>query len=97
MLNVDFHELMTRLKAKYGLNLVKGQYSQEDKKPLADNSVKCPKCSSAMVKRKSKYGEFWGCSTYPRCNGIMKCAQKDQITETRFVRTFEKRITSSLY
>lgn len=29
---------------------------------------KCPKCSSELVSKKGKYGEFLGCSAYPRCN-----------------------------
>ncbi len=36
----------------------------------------CPKCSSAMTKRKARQGvrvgqEFWGCSQYPKCRGIV--------------------------
>jgi len=27
----------------------------------------CPICGSDMVVCKGKYGEFWGCSNYPRC------------------------------
>lgn len=36
------------------------------------NSVEnplCPICNSVMVKRSGKYGEFWGCSRYPQCQG----------------------------
>ena len=33
---------------------------------------KCPKCKAPMVKRKGKYGEFWGCSNYART----KCDSK---------------------
>lgn len=29
----------------------------------------CPDCRSEMVRRSGKYGDFWGCSTYPRCRG----------------------------
>jgi restriction system protein len=29
----------------------------------------CPRCSSAMVQRQSKHGQFWGCSRYPGCRG----------------------------
>lgn len=29
----------------------------------------CPSCSSPMQRRSGKYGVFWGCSQYPRCNG----------------------------
>lgn len=27
----------------------------------------CPKCGSEIVLRKGKYGEFYGCSNYPKC------------------------------
>lgn len=37
----------------------------------------CPKCGASMVLRSSKKAgntgdEFWGCSTFPRCRGILK-------------------------
>ena len=40
------------------------------------SSPKCPSCNGEMVKRKAKSGqnagnEFWGCSSYPRCKGIV--------------------------
>ena len=36
----------------------------------------CPMCSSSMVKRKARQGqhagrEFWGCSRFPKCRGIL--------------------------
>lgn len=39
-------------------------------------AVKCPKCGSDMVKRVAKRGpnagqEFWGCSQFPKCRGIL--------------------------
>ena len=34
--------------------------------------VLCPKCGAEMVKRKGKYGEFYGCSNYPTCRGTRK-------------------------
>ena len=27
----------------------------------------CPKCGGSLVLRKGKYGEFYGCSNYPKC------------------------------
>ena len=30
-------------------------------------STTCPRCGAPMVHRNSKYGPFWGCSTFPRC------------------------------
>ena len=37
----------------------------------------CPRCSSKMVMRESKKGanvglKFWGCSTFPKCKGVVK-------------------------
>ena len=37
----------------------------------------CPKCSSSMILRVSKKGEnvgnqFWGCSAFPRCRGVVQ-------------------------
>lgn len=29
----------------------------------------CPRCSSPMRRRSGRYGQFWGCSRYPRCKG----------------------------
>lgn len=33
----------------------------------AKGVFKCPTCGSALIKRKGKNGEFWGCSAYPKC------------------------------
>lgn len=49
-----------------------------DREELINNILKskeqreipaCPKCSAIMVLRTSQYGEFWGCSNYPQCDG----------------------------
>lgn len=34
--------------------------------------ITCPNCGAPMVLRTSKYGEFYGCSKYPKCKGIVK-------------------------
>ena len=32
----------------------------------------CPNCGSSMVVRRSRFGRlFYGCSRYPKCNGII--------------------------
>ena len=41
----------------------KVMYTDEDE-PVGRN---CPKCGAPLVKKKSKYGEFVGCSNYPKC------------------------------
>ena len=44
------------------------------------DDVLCPKCNAAMVKRISKKGdnagkEFWGCSKFPKCRGVLPVKQ----------------------
>ena len=39
------------------------------------NSELCPFCGKKLVFRKGKYGEFWGCSGYPKCHFIRKIGQ----------------------
>ena len=36
-----------------------------------ETSRRCPKCGGRLVVRRSKYGEFLGCSNYPRCRYIL--------------------------
>ncbi|MDE6287713.1 MAG: four helix bundle suffix domain-containing protein [Muribaculaceae bacterium] len=50
----------------------------EARKMQASNNgaPKCPKCGKPMLKRMQKKGqmqgrEFWGCSDFPHCNGIL--------------------------
>ncbi len=33
----------------------------------AEGTFECPTCGSALVKRRGKNGDFWGCTNYPRC------------------------------
>lgn len=35
----------------------------------AAGSTSCPKCGSSMRRRSGRYGQFWGCSRYPKCRG----------------------------
>ena len=36
---------------------------------VADLDVKCGECGAPMVLRPSRFGLFYGCSTYPICKG----------------------------
>lgn len=56
--------------------------SHEKAKPQSQiqanaDAVKCPRCGATMVKRKATKGEnagkeFYGCSNYPKCRGIVQ-------------------------
>ena len=43
----------------------------------------CPKCGKPMVVRKSKYGTFLSCSTYPKCDGKMDISKSKMAKEQR--------------
>ena len=46
--------------------------SEVEKQQHIENlKTKCPFCGNELVLRKGKYGCFWGCSTYPKCRGIV--------------------------
>lgn len=44
----------------------------ERQKHIEDIKTKCPYCGSLLVLRSGKYGQFWGCSAYPRCHYTRK-------------------------
>lgn len=35
----------------------------------AAGTPSCPSCGSTMRRRSGRYGQFWGCSRYPKCRG----------------------------
>jgi DNA topoisomerase-1 len=40
--------------------------------------VECPKCGGALMVRKSVYGQFLGCSTFPKCRYTEKISKDDE-------------------
>jgi four helix bundle suffix protein len=47
----------------------------------AEDAPNCPDCGAPMKRRKAKAGpnagkEFWGCTTYPQCKGVLKISEK---------------------
>ena len=42
-------------------------YSAREQKYDAVESGRCPRCGGKLVYRSGQYGEFYGCSNYPKC------------------------------
>ncbi|MDH3582612.1 MAG: type I DNA topoisomerase, partial [Phycisphaerae bacterium] len=42
--------------------------------------VACPKCGSAMMLRKGRFGPFLSCPSYPECDGIVNLDKKGHVT-----------------
>lgn len=55
----------------------RGQIDQSDLIDRTDHIPKCPQCGKAMVLRTVRSGknagkQFWGCSAYPDCRGLVE-------------------------
>ncbi len=45
--------------------------------PLSgEPAPECPKCGGSTAARMGRFGPFWGCTAYPRCNGIINPSKK---------------------
>lgn len=52
--------------------LVQDAFKGMEKKQAEETGEACPNCSSPLVIRKGRYGEFVACSNYPECKYIKK-------------------------
>ncbi len=41
-----------------------------------DESVRCPECGKAMIRREGRFGPFYGCQDYPSCKGIVNVERR---------------------
>jgi len=44
----------------------------------------CPKCKAELIRKKGKYGDFFGCSTYPDCKFTTKARHDKMPVSTVF-------------
>lgn len=56
-------------------------HTREIKKVKGENEEKikqkiCPKCGGKLVEREGKYGEFIGCSNFPKCRFVVRNPKK---------------------
>lgn len=46
-------------------------YRYKERRDAAVANGKCPLCGGTLTLRSGRYGQFYGCSNYPRCNYIL--------------------------
>ncbi|MGL5041644.1 MAG: type I DNA topoisomerase [Culicoidibacterales bacterium] len=56
-------------------------YENMEKMEAKQTGENCPECGNPLVVRRSRYGEFVGCSTYPTCKYIAP-SEKAEVTQT---------------
>ena len=65
---VGAHRALTDCKMNQKVfELLGKELSGEGTMDVRQNVKTCPKCGMMMVKRKGKFGEFWGCKGFPDC------------------------------
>jgi restriction system protein len=58
-------ELIDGLKLLKYIHLVDKRL--EDGSTIGPTQERCPECNGLLIKRNGKYGDFYGCSNYPKC------------------------------
>ena len=65
LMGLNVPEKEVRTQHVTGINKKKAEVAQQ----LGSN--RCPKCGGELIKRKGKYGDFKGCSNYPKCRFVL--------------------------
>lgn len=52
--------------------LVESDYQRLVENGVILSDIRCPKCGSLLIRRKSEHGVFYGCTLYPYCDGRAK-------------------------
>ena len=56
----------------YSTSIEESQFNKDDYREDFDWDQPCPQCQSPMKVRFGKYGAFLGCTTYPKCRGVVE-------------------------
>jgi hypothetical protein len=65
LITLNVCEKEVRTQHVEGINKKKAEVAQQ----LGSN--RCPKCGGELLKRKGKFGDFKGCSNYPKCRFVL--------------------------
>ena len=66
---ISSNNITDKSKRKEHINNIKGKINDENNKI---NNMICPKCGNKLIIKNSKYGNFIGCSNFPKCKYIKK-------------------------
>ena len=71
-------DLLNRFYLEFDPKVTEAFSNMEKKAPVMTGEI-CPNCSSPLVIKRSKYGEFTACSNYPECKYIK--TEKEEVKE----------------
>ena len=75
----DRLELLTSFWSEFQKYYASAEEKMEKIQPKVVEGRVCPECGSPLVYRKGKYGEFIGCSNYPKCKYIDKQKEEAEV------------------
>lgn len=64
------------------IKVAEGENNLEKVSEIDKEVEKCPKCGGSLILRSSKYGDFYGCSSFPKCRFIKQSNNNFQKNET---------------
>ncbi len=62
----------------YSTSIEESQFDKTEYREDFDWDQSCPNCTSPMKVRFGKYGAFLGCTTYPKCRGVVRIPKKGE-------------------
>jgi DNA topoisomerase-1 len=62
----------------YSTSIEESQFNKAEYKEDFNWEQPCPQCTSPMKVRFGKYGAFLGCTTYPKCRGVIRIPKKGE-------------------
>ncbi len=69
--NTDYLKLLKSFYDDFSKLVLKAKENMEKAKPIQVGKT-CPECGGDLIYKRSKFGQFIGCSNYPNCNYIEK-------------------------
>lgn len=64
VLKIKANNITDRTRSKKHIKNINNKINEDAEK--VDNMI-CPRCGNKLVLRKSEYGQFLGCTNYPKC------------------------------
>lgn len=77
----DWQELLSDFYTPFIQKITEGKVNIKSQKVIVPTGEFCPQCGAELVKRVGRYGEFIGCSAYPKCRYIKKEVKEAQSDE----------------
>ncbi|CAM2801137.1 type I DNA topoisomerase [Helicobacter burdigaliensis] len=77
----DWQKLLWDFYEPFSQKIKEGKNSIESQKLAVPTGENCPLCGKELIKRSGRFGEFVGCSGYPKCKYIQKEEKIEEIQE----------------